>query len=274
MVRVSAALTTVTAQPGQENVDRHVADQDGRGDPAQPEVGGRRVVHQARQRGLVVAAQERPRRADADGPEAPCHVVDEVHQRLRDRGAGRRTDEVVHLGGGPARVERAADRGGGEAVDRRPSPGLDVGQGREVVGELVLELVGGRHLNVADEAAVDDQGLAGDLRTLLPGVARFDRGPEVERDLEHSPTGLTRPAIPDEPRESCVRSADFAALEAGQPQESSEREVVLNEIVRLDRGAEFDSGLQGMPAAGPDPGGSQLDHPSRGRQFRNDARLH
>ncbi len=61
----------------------------------------------------------------------PGHVVDQVGQRLRDRGAGVGGQEGVQLVGGPPGVQRPADRVRGEPVDRRPALGLDVGRDRE-----------------------------------------------------------------------------------------------------------------------------------------------
>ena len=75
------------AQPREEYVDGHGRDQHGRRDPAQPEGAGLGVVQQLGQRGLVVGAQERLGLADPHGAEGAGHVVDEVGQRLGDRGA-------------------------------------------------------------------------------------------------------------------------------------------------------------------------------------------
>ena len=108
-------------------------------DPPQPQRVGTGGVQQLGQGGLVVAAQERLGVPGTQRAEPSGDVVDEVGQRLGDRGARGGGDEVVHLGRRPAGVERAPDRRGGEAVDGRPAARLHVGHQRQLAGELLLE---------------------------------------------------------------------------------------------------------------------------------------
>ena len=116
------------AEPGQQHVERDVADHHGRGDPAQP---------QRRRPGSCTssasAASSSLRRNDSAAPTRSVpkragDVVDEVGQRLRHRGARGAGEEVVHLGGRPAgRRRRGVPSRLGEAVDGRAAPGLHVG---------------------------------------------------------------------------------------------------------------------------------------------------
>ena len=138
---VPSAASTTGAAPssrsrGSSTSSGVVVDQHGRGDPAQPERARLRVVQQLAQRGLVVGAQERLGVPDPDRAERAGGVVDEVASAAAGP-ASRDTEssELVDLDRRPADVERAADRPGREAVDRRPAARLDVGDQLQLAGE-------------------------------------------------------------------------------------------------------------------------------------------
>ena len=154
-----------------------------------PRLRGLRVVHQLGERCLVVGAQERLGLPDPDRAEGPRHVVDEVGQRLGDRGARHGADEVVHLQGRPAGVEGATDRAAGEAVDGGATAGLDVGQEVEGPGQLGLQRPGCDRRQVGLEEDVVDR----------LGQVRGDRG---ERGVvvvgEDRPAGPGQAAGADE----------------------------------------------------------------------------
>ena len=80
--------------------------------------------------------------ADPHRPERPGGVVDQVGERLRNRGPRHRPEEVVQLDRGPAGVQRPADRAGREAVDGRSAARLHVGDQLQPAGQLRLQRPG------------------------------------------------------------------------------------------------------------------------------------
>ena len=100
------------------------------------------VAEQHAEDGLVVAADERRRRAHPDPAVPAADVVDQVGQRLRHRGARVPGQQPGDVAGGPAGVEGAPHGRLGEPVDRRATGRLDVGDQPQRPGQRGLERPG------------------------------------------------------------------------------------------------------------------------------------
>ena len=137
-------------------VGRRVARDDGRCESAQPQPGGASRRDELIEQRRVVAADVGRRRTDPDASVPACDVVDEIAEWLRDRGSRVPREQLVDLRGGASRVERPADRGVAEPVDRRVPGRLDVGEEADVASELARERSGRdrRHVGL-DEDVID-----------------------------------------------------------------------------------------------------------------------
>ena len=202
------------------------------------------------ERRLVVGAQERLGVPDPDGAEGPSGVVDQVGQRLRDRGPRHRGDEVVHLHRGPADVERAPYGSGGEAVDGRAAAGLDVGDQLQLPGQVGLQRAGrdgrqvGLEQHVVDRRRQQLVEAASGLRLVVGQQAPGVRRQPAERDQAESGR------LGDRPRELVGAGAGPARPEPLDP---------LHQRRGAGAGGEHAAGLEvrragRAPSVGPRPG--------------------
>ncbi len=133
---------THPGEPVEQHFRIQIRCEDGRRDPASAERHRAAMGEDLGEHGRVVTTDERGCRAHPETAVHPRHVVDEIDQRLRHRRARHRPDELVHLRCRPARLQRAANRGGGEAVHGRAAPALGLGHRDEAAGQIRAQWTG------------------------------------------------------------------------------------------------------------------------------------
>jgi hypothetical protein len=142
------------AQPVEQRRRVGLGRQHGRREAAQAQARGPFVGQDLAEHRVVVAAHVRRGRADPQMAVPAGHVVDQVGEGLRDRRTGVRGEEVVQVGGGTARVQRAAHRARREAVDRRPALRLHVREHVQHVRQRPFQRAGGHRRQVRLEQDV------------------------------------------------------------------------------------------------------------------------
>ena len=178
-------------------------------------------AQQLGQRGLVVGAEEGLGVTDPDGPVGAGGVVDEVRQRLGDRGPGDVGHERVQLGRGPADVERATYGLGGEPVDGRPTPRLHLGRELQPAGQVRLERAGGDGGQVRLEQHVVHR-LREQGREERRGVVAGEQRPGVRRHAAQRDQAQGR-RLAQGPRHLVAAGARAAGTQPGQPRDERRR---------------------------------------------------
>ena len=173
------------------------------------------------ERGLVVGPEERLGVTDPDGPVGAGGVVDEVRQRLGDRGPRDVGHERVQLGRGPADVERATYGLGGEPVDGRPTPRLHLGRELQPAGQVRLERAGGDGGQVRLEQHVVHR-LREQRREEGRGVVAGEQGPGVRRHAAQRDQAQGR-RLAQGPRHLVATGARTAGTQPGQPRDERGR---------------------------------------------------
>ena len=155
-----------------------------------------------RQQRLVVAAQVGRGDADAHAAVPAGDVVDEVGQRLRHRRARAGAEQLLQVARGAPGVERAAHGRLADAVDGRAAGRLDVGDQRELAGQLALERTGrddgevGLHEHVVERRGQAERPAAGPPRRRRRRAAARAGARQAAAAGEAEPLGLgERPAV-------------------------------------------------------------------------------
>ena len=190
------------------------------------------------QRGLVVGAEEGLGVTDPDGAVGAGGVVDEVRQRLGDRGPGDVGHERVQLGRGPADVERATYGLGGEPVDGRAAPRLHLGRELQPAGQVGLERAGGDGGQVGLEQHVVDR-----LREQGREEGGAGSSPASSaRAYAGMPPSATRPEgrrLAQGPRHLVATGAGTAGTQPGQPRDERRRSGAGRQHVAVGDGGDL-----------------------------------